>query len=129
MLFRYALGGHDGANMVSTVEIFDPRNGLWSAGEPLNNNRGYSGTVVVGGKIYTIGGMKDRSQVLDTVCQHPLHFQSSTSLIEFVYINVCHLIMICCNIRQVECYEEGSGWEVTNLNAVGKRCFFSALLL
>ncbi|KAI4306899.1 hypothetical protein L6164_030139 [Bauhinia variegata] len=29
----------------------------------------------------------------------------------------------------VECYKEGIGWQSTTSRAVGKRCFFSAILL
>ncbi|CAK9160617.1 unnamed protein product [Ilex paraguariensis] len=32
-------------------------------------------------------------------------------------------------LETIESYDEGSGWQVTNLKAVGKRGFFSALVL
>ncbi|XP_028075011.1 kelch-like protein 12 [Camellia sinensis] len=91
----YALGGFNGSNMVSTIEIFDPRLGSWMMGEPMNDPRGYSGAVVIGEKIYVIGGVMDGSEILSTI----------------------------------ECYKEGCGWELTNMKAVGKRCFFSAVVL
>lgn len=80
--------------MVSTVEIFDPRNGLWSIGEPMNNTRGYSGTVVIGGKIYIIGGIKDSGEILDTVCQHPSTLPILNLFIDFHYIKIYFMIFI-----------------------------------
>ncbi|XP_020677298.1 influenza virus NS1A-binding protein-like [Dendrobium catenatum] len=32
-------------------------------------------------------------------------------------------------IETIECYEEGAGWNNSRLKAVGKRCFFSAIVL
>ncbi|KAL0912002.1 hypothetical protein M5K25_017943 [Dendrobium thyrsiflorum] len=32
-------------------------------------------------------------------------------------------------IETIECYEEGAGWKNSRLKAVGKRCFFSAIVL
>lgn len=67
-LCRYALGGYDGFNMVSTVEIYDPRYGSWMNVEPMNTSRGYAGAVVIGEEIYIIGGLKDNNEIIDTVC-------------------------------------------------------------
>lgn len=53
--------------MVPTVEIFEPRVGSWMTGEPMNNAKGYFGAVVLGGKIYNIGGVKENNEILDTV--------------------------------------------------------------
>ncbi|KAF7149330.1 hypothetical protein RHSIM_Rhsim03G0148100 [Rhododendron simsii] len=92
---KYALGGYNGAEMVPTVEIFDPRLGSWMLGEPMNYARGYSGAAAIGEKIFVIGGVNESDKIFDTV----------------------------------EYYKEGCVWEVTNLKAVGKRCYFSAIVL
>ncbi|KAK6786530.1 hypothetical protein RDI58_015055 [Solanum bulbocastanum] len=92
---RYSLGGYDGEKMVSSVEILDPRFGSWVMGEQMNSTRGYSGAVVIGGKIFVIGGVNDQEEILNSV----------------------------------ECYEDGHGWQLTNWRTLGKRCFFSALVL
>lgn len=63
---RYALGGYNGDTMVSSVEVFDPRNGLWMMGEAMRVSRAYLGSFVLGGKMYVIGGMQD-NEVLDVV--------------------------------------------------------------
>ncbi|XP_059301760.1 uncharacterized protein LOC132053658 isoform X2 [Lycium ferocissimum] len=92
---KYALGGYDGENMVSSVEILDPRFGSWVMGEKMNSPRGYSGAVVIGGKIFVIGGVNDQEEILDTI----------------------------------EYYEDGHGWKMTDTRTLGKRCFFSAVVL
>uniref|UniRef100_A0A0A9EXB8 Uncharacterized protein n=1 Tax=Arundo donax TaxID=35708 RepID=A0A0A9EXB8_ARUDO len=37
----YAVGGHDGNSLASTVEIFDPRANSWRIGSPFSVARGY----------------------------------------------------------------------------------------
>lgn len=53
--------------MAASVEVFDPRVGSWMMGEQMNDSRGHFGAVVIGGKIYAIGGMNDREEILATV--------------------------------------------------------------
>ena len=67
MSYRYAFGGYNGEKMVTTVEVFDPRVCSWMMREPMKHARGYFGAVVIGGKIYAIGGLKDKEEILDTV--------------------------------------------------------------
>lgn len=81
--------------MVSSVEILDPRFGSWVMGEQMNSPRGYSGAVVIGGKIFVLGGVNDQEEILNTI----------------------------------ECYEDGHGWQMSDSRSLGKRCFFSALVL
>lgn len=52
--------------MVSTVEVFDPRAGLWMMEESMKNSRGNFGTVVIGDEIHVIGGLQG-DEVLDEV--------------------------------------------------------------
>lgn len=68
-LCRYAVGGHDGNGMVSSVEVFDPRAGSWMMGESLNDSRGYSGAAVIADSIYVIAGLDENDEILDTVCK------------------------------------------------------------
>lgn len=56
--------------MVTSIEVFDPRLGTWTTGEPLNHARGYSGAVVLKESIYMIGGLKVGEQVVDTVSKY-----------------------------------------------------------
>ena len=66
-LHRYALGGFDGDKIVPSIEVFDPRLGAWTIGEPMNHRRGYSAVVVVKESIYMIGGVKVCENIVDTV--------------------------------------------------------------
>lgn len=67
--------------MVPTIEIFDPRLGLWMLGEPMNYCRGYSGAAAIGEKIFVIGGVNESDKILDTVhlpCYTSVTFYVST---------------------------------------------------
>lgn len=51
-------------------------------------------------------------------------------LADSVFILVlCLYIIVTILQLQVERYKEGQGWEVTNLRAIGERCFFSTIVL
>ncbi|KAG4915400.1 hypothetical protein JHK87_052957 [Glycine soja] len=63
---QYALGGLDGDKIVPSIEVFDPRLGAWTIGEPMNHRRGYSAAVVVKESIYMIGGVKVCENIVDT---------------------------------------------------------------
>lgn len=67
LLCRYALGGFDGSAMVPSIEVYDPRLGSWMSGEPMKHSRGYLGAAVVKEAIYVIGGVKNGSEIVDTV--------------------------------------------------------------
>lgn len=67
LLFRYALGGSDGSQMMPSVEIYDPRRGTWMIGEPMNYSRGYVTAAALKESIYVIGGAQSDNEVLDTV--------------------------------------------------------------
>lgn len=64
------MGGFDGNEMVSSVEVFDPRIGSWMNGEPMNQSRGYSAVAVLKDSIYVIGGVEVGADIIDTVCWH-----------------------------------------------------------
>ncbi|KAI3793254.1 hypothetical protein L1987_35870 [Smallanthus sonchifolius] len=69
----YVSGGYDGASYSSgdrylaTVEYLDTRMGAWVEAEPMNVSRGNFGAFIVGGKVYTVGGRKEKYEVLDIV--------------------------------------------------------------
>lgn len=121
-LCRYALGGFDGEAMVPSVEVYDPRLGTWMSGEPMKQSRGYSAAAVVKDSIYVIGGVRKGDDVVDTVTSNFLptfpcavtFFESDNQMIYD---------------KQVECYKEGHGWEETISEAIGRRCFMSAIAL
>lgn len=126
---RYAIGGYDGAQMVPTVEVFEPRVGSWTMLEPMKYARGYMGTVTLGNTIYVISGMQENEEILDTVSNQAFFF----ALLSFRFANYIissklnNFLFRFCFWWQVECYSEGKGWQLANLKSIGKRCFFSAL--
>lgn len=63
----YVLGGCNGADIVSSVEIFDPRMNSWMIGESMNSPRGYCGATVLGEKIHVIGGITENDVIHETV--------------------------------------------------------------
>ncbi|XP_069146537.1 uncharacterized protein [Solanum lycopersicum] len=62
----YALGGSDGSQMMSSIEIYDPHQGTWMIGEPMNYSRGYVTAAALKESIYVIGGAQSDNEVLDT---------------------------------------------------------------
>jgi len=68
--FRFSIGGYDSATkeMVATVEMYDPRMPSWVIVEPMSCTRGYHSSAVLGGSIYTFGGVKaEGDTILDVV--------------------------------------------------------------
>ncbi|CAL1378616.1 unnamed protein product [Linum trigynum] len=64
---RYALGGCDGDTMVSSTEMYDPRNGSWIIQEPMKKARAYSAAAVVKEAIFVFGGVEAGATITDTV--------------------------------------------------------------
>ncbi|KAF8648944.1 hypothetical protein HU200_064478 [Digitaria exilis] len=67
---RFSIGGYDtGAKaMVATVEVYEPRMPSWVTVEPMNYTRGYHSSAVLGGSIFTFGGVKGEADtILDVV--------------------------------------------------------------
>ncbi|KAH9620293.1 hypothetical protein KSS87_005399 [Heliosperma pusillum] len=106
----YAVGGFDGSAMVESVEVYDPRLGAWMIDSPMNYQRGYAAAAVLNNSIYAIGGLDQSQNIVDKVL-------ALLVVVEFEFKGC-----------EVERYEEGCGWQVTDLKAIGKRCFASAIV-
>lgn len=63
----YAVGGHDGNNLTSTVEIYDPRANSWRIGSPFCVARGYACAATMNDNFYLIGGLNDAGEIIKTV--------------------------------------------------------------
>lgn len=72
LCFRFAVGGYDGNNNISTVEIFDPRANSWRIGRSCSIARGYGCAVTMDDNLYFIGGVNDAGETLGTVSLHDL---------------------------------------------------------
>ncbi|KAL8036779.1 hypothetical protein ABFX02_12G181000 [Erythranthe guttata] len=138
----YAVGGYDGNEYLTTAERFDPRENSWTRIGSMNASRGCHSLVVMNEKLYAIGGydgitMAPCVEIYDTrlgtwMSAEPMNqgrgYSAAAVLGDSIYviggIQTDEEI-----VDQIECYKEGRGWEATNLSAVGKRCFASAIVL
>ncbi|CAH1438798.1 unnamed protein product [Lactuca virosa] len=138
----YVTGGFDGQSYSSSVEMLDPREEKWSTLADMNKGKGCHSMVVLNEKLYTVGGY-DGEKYLQTVeC-----FDTRMGCwVECAPMNVCRgnfgafvigekLYAIGGStdnnkvLEIVECYKEGSGWEVCDVKAIGKRSHFSAIVM
>ena len=68
----YAVGGYDGDDLssgttLSSVERYDPAANAWEEIAPMPTARQNPGVGVLDGKLYVVGGVGDRSELLNTV--------------------------------------------------------------
>ncbi|BAH93968.1 Os07g0540366, partial [Oryza sativa Japonica Group] len=61
-----SIGGYDAEakTMVATVELYEPRMPSWVMAEPMNYNRGYHSSAVLGGSIFAFGGVKGEGDAI-----------------------------------------------------------------
>ncbi|KAK2982458.1 hypothetical protein RJ640_026301, partial [Escallonia rubra] len=137
----YVVGGYNGRNYTKSAERFDPREHSWTGVGSMSSRRGCHSLVALNQKLYALGGY-DGSKMVSTVEAFDPRMGSwmpgeamndSRGYFGAVVIGESIYVIGGLNEREeilntIECYKEGSGWEVTNLKAVGKRCFFSTLL-
>ncbi|XAR55778.1 hypothetical protein NMG60_11035979 [Bertholletia excelsa] len=138
----YALGGFDGMDYLKSAERFDPREHSWNKIKDMDTKRGCHSVAVLNEKIYAIGGfdgsaMVPSIEIFDPRLDHWMPGQSmahSRGYSAAVVLNgsmyVIGGVISEDNILDtVECYKEGQGWHLTNLKAIGRRGFFSAIVL
>lgn len=53
--------------MVKSIEIYDPRIGSWTTGEPMNIQRGYAAAAILKKSLYIIGGVENGDNITDIV--------------------------------------------------------------
>ncbi|XP_021769633.1 kelch-like protein 5 isoform X1 [Chenopodium quinoa] len=138
----YAVGGYDGSEYLSSAERFDPRDHSWSRLGSMNSRRACHSLIVLNEKLYAIGGFDGRTMVAsvevfdprqgtwmsEAPMNHSRGYSAAVVLNDRIYAfggmggneNV---------LDKVERYQEGLSWQVTNLKAVGKRCFAPAVVV
>ncbi|KAK3027110.1 hypothetical protein RJ639_042404 [Escallonia herrerae] len=138
----YVVGGYDGRNYLKSFERFDPREYLWTGLKSMSTRRGCHSLVVLNEKLYALGGY-DGAKMVSTVEVFDPRIGSWTPGGQmndpkgyFGPVVIGDKIYTIGGVKEgedildtIECYKEGCGWEVTNLKAIGKRCFFSAFVL
>jgi len=63
----YAIGGYDDGAVLESVEAYDPQLGSWALVASMSGKRKNHASVVLDGKIYTMGGLGGDDGALDTV--------------------------------------------------------------
>ncbi|XP_058207340.1 uncharacterized protein LOC131320613 isoform X1 [Rhododendron vialii] len=138
----YVVGGYDGRNYLNSVERFDPREHSWTRVGSMSTRRGCHSVAVVNGKLYALGGyngaeMVPTVEIFDPrlgswMLGEPMNYARGYSGAAAIGEKICVIGGVNESdkiLDTVECYNEGCVWEVTNLKAVGKRCYFSAIVL
>ncbi|KAL7611510.1 hypothetical protein Lser_V15G09061 [Lactuca serriola] len=138
----YVTGGFDGQSYSSSVEMLDPREQKWSTLPDMKKMKGCHSMVVLNEKLYTVGGYDGEKYLKTVEC-----FDTRMGCwVECAPMNVCRGNFGAFVIGEklyavggstdnnkileiVECYKEGSGWEVCDVKAIGKRSHFSAIVM
>ncbi|XP_052173630.1 uncharacterized protein LOC127788951 [Diospyros lotus] len=136
----YAVGGYNGTNYLKSAERFDPREHSWHNIGSMNTPRGCHSLAILNEKIYAIGGYDGTAMIPSTeifdprvgswMTGEPIN-QSRGYFAAPVLKGSIYLIGGVESgetiIETVERYVDGQGWQATNLGAIGKRCFLSAI--
>ncbi|XXG39840.1 hypothetical protein AAC387_Pa01g0698 [Persea americana] len=138
----YAVGGYDGKEYLKSAERFDPREASWTRIPSMSTRRGCHSLAVLDEKLYAMGGFDGERMVSSVEVFDPRvgcwrigdpmnsnrGYAATAVLGHSVYalggVEVDKILL-----DTVECYKENAGWQRTNLRGVGKRCFFSAIVL
>ncbi|KAL7107568.1 hypothetical protein ACP275_06G063000 [Erythranthe tilingii] len=137
----YVAGGYNGRDYLRSVERFDPREHAWTRLGSMNVKRGCHSLVAFKERLYALGGyngdtMVSTVDVLDPrfgswLLAEPMKV-SRGYFGSFVFGGKIHVIggLEGTEVLDVtECYDEGSGWQVGGRTAIGKRSYFSTLVL
>ncbi|XP_019158186.1 PREDICTED: uncharacterized protein LOC109154902 [Ipomoea nil] len=138
----YVVGGMDGRDYLKSAERFDPREHTWRRLANMRTKRAYHCLVAYNEKLYTLGGYDGERMVPSVEVFDPrvgswmMGEQMKDSRGHFGSVVIGGKIYAIGGINNseeilatVECYEDGCGWQLTNLKGVGKRFDFSAIVL
>lgn len=62
----YAMGGHNGAQRLNTVEKYDYRTNQWTQSSPMNLARSDASAATYNNRIYIAGGLNEVSVLSET---------------------------------------------------------------
>ncbi|KAJ7959583.1 Kelch-like protein [Quillaja saponaria] len=138
----YVVGGYNGKEYLNSVERFDPREYTWRRVESMFTKRGCHSVAVLDEKLYAVGGY-DGDQMVPTVevfdprkglwmmgsSMNVSRGYSAAVVIGETIFSIGGLNENNAILDTVEFYKEGLGWQLTDLKAIGKRCFFCAIML
>ncbi|GJZ01839.1 putative development/cell death domain, kelch-type beta propeller containing protein, partial [Tanacetum coccineum] len=109
----YVSGGYDGASYISSFERHDPREEAWEKLPSMKTKKGCHSMVILNEKLYTLGRFDGNFGAF--VLDEKLYTIGGVKENEVV-------------MDIVECFKEGSCWEIVDLKAIGKRSHFSAIV-
>ncbi|MED6158210.1 hypothetical protein PIB30_030715 [Stylosanthes scabra] len=138
----YVVGGFDGENYLRSVERYDPRGNSWARLKNMSTPRGCHSLSVLNEKLYAIGGYNGKQMISTVDIFDPrtgswmIGEPMNTSRGYFATVVIGNSIFAIGGMSEsnevldtIECYKEGCGWQSTNLKALGRRCYLSAILL
>ncbi|CAA0827477.1 Unknown protein [Striga hermonthica] len=138
----YVVGGYDGYDYLKSAERFDPREHSWIKIKSMDAKRGCLSLVTMNEKLYAIGGYDGTTMVPSVEIYDPrleawmagesMNEARGYSCAAVLGESIYAIGGVKANediVEKVECYKEGQGWQATDLNAVGKKCFASAIVL
>ncbi|KAL1290176.1 hypothetical protein HN51_058584 [Arachis hypogaea] len=138
----YVVGGFDGDNYLRSVERYDPRGNSWARLQNMSTMRGCHSLSVLNEQLYAIGGYNGEQMISTVEIFDPrtgswiMSEPMNTSRGYFATVVIGNSIFAIGGLSEsnevldtIECYKEGRGWESTNLKALGRRCYLSAILL
>ena len=67
----YIIGGFDGTEILSSIEIYDPQTNQWTYGPSMSARRKGLRAIVHKGKIYAMGGYDGQDQLSSVECLDP----------------------------------------------------------
>ncbi|ONK61656.1 uncharacterized protein A4U43_C08F32220 [Asparagus officinalis] len=137
----YAVGGYDGYQYLRSAEKYDPREGRWTHLPDMRVSRGGHVLATLNEKLYCIGGYDCQKMVssveifdprLNTwMMGDPMRFSRGYGAAVVLGNSLYAIggIDDDSEINTVECYRERVGWSSSGWKAIGKRSFFSAVVL
>ncbi|KAJ1273742.1 hypothetical protein BS78_05G007500 [Paspalum vaginatum] len=141
----YAVGGFNGSQYLSSAERLDPRERNWKMLPMMSAGRGCHTLAVLGEKIFSIGGYDTGAKAMvATVEVYEPRMPSWVMVEPMNYTRGYHSSAVLGDsiftfggvkgeadtiLDVVERYKEGCGWVTTDLKAIGRRCYCSAIVL
>lgn len=138
----YAVGGYDGRGYLLSAERYDPREGFWTGLPNMNMRKGCHSLSVFNEKLYAAGGYDGEKMVSSVesfdprfgawMIEEPMNvvrgYAAAAVLGDTLYV-IGGLQDGETILDTVEFYKEGKGWSMCGFKTIGKRCFFSAIVL
>ncbi|KAJ1691321.1 hypothetical protein LUZ63_015476 [Rhynchospora breviuscula] len=138
----YTVGGYDGKSYLSSAERYDPREGYWARLPSMTERRGCLSLANVNEKLYAVGGYDGAKMVSSVEIFDPrlpawvpgMSMQKARGYAASAVINDTLYMMGGLSngdevTEIVECFDQSNGWYAPGFTSIGRRCFFSAVVM